>query len=375
MIEHFWSQKPTSFSLDDLKDLNIDESKEQKTGCGGFPGNTTGDLWDAGFRYPLNGEFDWDKDLGGECWTCTNNWGEECFDAGAGGRGGRRGKIKRTAFKGEKLSCCVNNIKNPGDHKIEGDYTCDPNYRKPTSEDCNLEINKFCGDYNRIINDDRCYALQNSHPQLFNALMKAHCNWSDDNAKGDKCIDWCRNNSTDCSRLNTMNDCATYELKGDKCNAQAVLDIKNKCKTTGILSEQGLQKGSYQCTPAGIDQLEKDCKKYKMSSCTVDGIDQAQITKQQKELSDKALKASKKQFEYTQKALAQVIDLPTAPTGLSKTASKKKPITPSKISSKIPSKTAPQSDNSTTYIIIFIVILCLLVLSSSSLAVFAMKKK
>ena len=144
------------------------------------------------------------------------------------------------------------------------------------------------------------------------------------------------------------------------------------------MSEQGLQKGSYQCTPAGIDQLEKDCKEYKMSSCTVDGIDQAQIKKAQDEATDKALSESKKQFEYTQKALSQVIDLPTAPAKYkkpSKTPSKPPSKTTSKTLSKTPSKTPSKTDNSTTYIIIFIVILCLLVLSSSSLAVFAMNKE
>lgn len=374
MIEHFYSVKPTSFSLQDLKDLNIDESKEQKTGCGGS-GNPSGDLWDAGFRYPQNGEFDWDSDMGSGCWTCTGNWGEECFDAGGGGRWGKRGKIKRKAFKGEKLSCCVNNIKNPGDHKIEGDYTCHPNYRKPTNEECTQEITNFCGSWGRIVSDDRCMALSSSHSQLFNKLMKEHCNWDDNNAKSSQCIDWCVTNSTDCSRLNLINNCKTLGLEGDKCSSQKVVDTTAMCKKYGILSEQGLQKGSYQCTPSGIDLLEKDCKKYNMSSCTVDGIDQAQIAQVQKEEGEKARKLSEKQFKETQKQLSKVIDLPEAkPKPKSKTASKFTSKTQSKTASKTPSKPASK-DNSTMYIIIFVVILCLLVLSSSSLAVFAIKKK
>ena len=85
-----WTRGPTSMSLNDLKDLGKGDTKEQTTGCGAYPGNTTGDLWDKGFRYPQNGEFEWDSDLGSDCWTCDWAWGEECFDAGGRGRGGGR---------------------------------------------------------------------------------------------------------------------------------------------------------------------------------------------------------------------------------------------------------------------------------------------
>lgn len=368
MIEHFSKTAPKSMSLEDLQDLRIGESKQQETGCGG-QGNPTGDLWNAGFRYPLNGEFDWNWDDYGEwCWTCDGDWGYQCDDAGAGGRRGRRMKIKRNAFKGNKFDCCINNTKNPGSWKLNGNTTCDPIYRNPSSQECNIELDNFCKDYNRIISDDRCYALQNSNTTLFNKLMKAHCNWSDENAKGDKCISWCKTNSTDCDRLNLINDCQTYGLTGSTCTKQGVIDIKNKCKVYGILSEQGLQKGSYQCTPAGISVLEQDCNKYNMSSCTVDGIDQAQILKAQEEQSKKAMEESQKQFTQTQAALGQVLDLPSKPQ------EPRKELQPSESQQMKIQQIQPVQDNSIIYIIIFLVILFVLLLSSSSVALFKIKK-
>lgn len=377
MIEHFTKTAPKSMSLEDLQDLRIGESKQQETGCGGW-GNPTGDLWNAGFRYPLNGEFDWDNDRGDKCWTCEGNWGYQCDDAGAGGREGRRMKIKRNAFKGDKLGCCINNTKNPGGYKLHDGNTCDPVHRNPNSQDCNIELNNFCKDWNRIVENEYCYALKDSNTTLFNKLMKAHCNWSDSNAKQDKCIDWCKTNSTDCERLNLINDCNTYGLSGSNCTKQGVIDIKNKCKVYGILSEQGLQKGSYQCTPAGIEVLETDCKKYNMSSCTVDGIDQVQILKAQEEQSAKALAESQKQFTQTQAALSQVIDLPLSQQQpsplLQQPLSQEWQIQELQETQPV-QQVKPVEDNVTIYIIILLVILCILVFSSSSLALFALKKK
>lgn len=378
MIEHFSRTAPKSMSLEDLQDVKLGESKQQETGCGG-KGNPTGDLWNAGFRYPLNGEFDWDKnDWGDGCWTCSGNWGYQCDGAGVDGFWGNRMKIKRNAFKGDKLGCCLNNTKTPGNYKLHGGNTCDPVHRNPNSQECNIELDNFCKDWSRIVENDQCYALRDSNSTLFNKLMKAHCNWSDSNAQQDKCIDWCKNNNTECYRLNLINDCKTYGLNGSDCTKQGVIDIKNKCKVYGILSEQGLQKGSYQCTPASINTLEQDCKKYNMSSCTVDGIDQAQILKAQEEQSSKALAESQKQFTQTQSALGQIINLPSTqkqPEIQPIKQMQELQIPQSQMLEQPIQQIQPIQDNSTMYIIIFLVILFVLIFSSSSLALFTIKNK
>jgi hypothetical protein len=368
MIEHFSKTAPKSMSLEDLQDLRIGESKQQETGCGG-QGNPTGDLWNAGFRYPLNGEFDWDWDDYGEwCWTCEGNWGYQCDDAGSGGRRGRRMKIKRKEFKGDKFECCLNNTKIPGSYKIHDGKTCAPEYRDPSKQVCNIELDNYCKDYSRIVEDDRCYALRNSNQTLFNKLMKAHCNWSDGNAKQDKCIDWCKTNSSECDRLNLLNECKVYGLT-DNCSKEGVIDIKNKCKVYGILSEQGLQKGSYQCTPASIDLIEADCKKYNLSSCTVDGIDQAQILKSQEELSKKALEESQKQFATTQAALQKVIELPSQNIPEVPMTQQISPYIKDNIIEQ------PQQQIDYTIYIIIGIILCLILFSSSLISLFAIKRK
>lgn len=364
MIEHFYSVKPTSFSLEDLSDIKVGESKEQKTGCGGFPGNTTGDLWNAGFRYPLNGEFEWDTDLGSECWTCTNNWGEECFDAGAGGRGGRRGKIKRKEFKGDKLQCCLNNIQNPGAHKIQDGYTCDPTYRNPSSAECRQNIINFCGADNNIINDTRCVALASSDTTTFNKLMGEHCNLSEANAKGSKCIDWCASNSTACTRLNTIQNCEKYEIKTN-CTPQKIIEIKTECQKLGMLSEQGLPIGDYPCTVSGIESLKKDCSEYNLTDCTASGISNAKLSSQSSAQSEAAMEQSKQQFEFTKMALSQVIDLPENQTQ-----------SPELLESSLIETTGKSTPDSNNIIIIIIIVLIIVILlCSCSSLLLAVKQK
>lgn len=374
-----WVSDPYEYSLQDLQDLRINESKHQDKGCSGLPSsNREFDTEWAGFKYPKNGEFEY-SGYGDGCNYCNWGRGKECsgIDSLVGGN---RPGVKRISFKGDKLGCCINNTKNPGGYKLHDGKTCDPVYRNPSSQDCNIELNNFCKDWNRIVENEYCYALKDSNTTLFNKLMKAHCNWSDSNAQQDKCIDWCKTNSTDCERLNLINDCKTYGLSGSNCTKQAVIDIKNKCKVYGILSEQGLQKGSYQCTPAGIEVLETDCKKYNMSSCTVDGIDQVQILKAQEEQSAKALAESQKQFTQTQAALSQVIDLPSQVQPIKQIQELQQPqwqqMQIQELQETQPvQQVQPVQDNATIYIIIFLVILCILVLSSSSFALFAIKKK
>jgi hypothetical protein len=126
--------------------------------------------------------------------------------------------------------------------------------------------------------------------------------------------------------------------------------------------------------------LETDCKKYNMSSCTVDGIDQAQILKAQEEQSSKALAESQKQFTQTQAALSQVIDLPSQVQSIKPIQELEQPQWQQMQIQELEQpqelqETQPVQDNSIIYIIIFLVILCVLVLSSSSFALFAIKKK
>lgn len=308
MIEHFRSVKPTPFTLEDLQDLGIDESK-QTTGCGGR-GNPTGDLWNAGFRYPLNGEFEW-GDWGDGCWTCTNNWGEECFDAGAGGRWGVRLKVKRKAFLGDATKCCLANTRSKNHSKVVDGKTCAPKYRDPTTSDCNTILKNYCSNTGRIVNDNICKNLVNTHATLYNQLMTEYCNQNRNNAKSDDCINWCTANRTQCTLLNTIQDCQKYEIPESSCTPQATIDVRTNCLKYGMLSEQGLPIGDYTCSQSGIDKLKEDCQEYKITeTCTATGIRNAKVSEQSKQQSEEALKQSELQFEQTQEALRQVLELP-----------------------------------------------------------------
>jgi hypothetical protein len=102
------------FTLTELQDLNIGATQEMPNGCGANIGGTAGGsgystLINKGFGWPDNEEFEWGG-LGSGCAMCSFDYGcDNC--TGGGTVSGKRGTVKRKAFKGDPLKCCINKQK------------------------------------------------------------------------------------------------------------------------------------------------------------------------------------------------------------------------------------------------------------------------
>lgn len=344
--------KPYTFSLTDLADLGVNDTKEMDKGCGPHVDGTAGGsgyayLKGQGFGWPENGEFEWGG-LGDSCGLCSADWGCQC--SGDKAVIGKKGKVKRTVFKGDPKECCFQNSSAKNSTKIVNGLTCAPKYRDPSNSECNAFFLEYCsGD--KIVNDQKCINLKNTNSTLYNQLMTNHCNASASNANTSNCIDWCKSNMSSCTMLGTLNDCTKFNIPQSTCTPQAVNSLKNNCITYGMLSEQGLPVGSYPCTGDGIDSFQKACKLYDLipgTTCTANALDNAKLQDQNERLSKDATEQSQQQFDATRKILDQVVNLPTAPP---------------------PSPADSGTSNKIYYIVAIIVVLLVLLSSTSGLFV------
>jgi hypothetical protein len=189
-----------------------------------------------------------------------------------------------------------------------------------------------------------------------------------------ECINWCKENSTKCNKLNTETSCKEFEIPTSECTSQKVLDLKTECQKYGIRSEQGL--AVYKCSPAGVKALTDQCKEYGiLDSCTPgalqDAIDNT-IRAAQLEETVSSKEQSQKNYDTTQKTIADILNLtaepipsepiPTATTTLDLTS-----INLDTINTWI-------KDNSTMFMII-IAIVVLIICSSSSVSILLVSKR
>lgn len=266
------------FTLDDLKYLNINETKQEEgSGCvpdisGEQGGSGKATALSTGFGWPDNNEFDWGE-LGDSCRMNSFNYGcvhDSIFVYG------KRPRVKRVAFNAPAIQCCIANTQNPNSVLTWGDKTCDPKNRNPTSENCKPILREYCGEYNRILDNNECKALQTTSESVFNQLMENTCNSNIENAKRDECVNWCSRNSSKCSLLNLKNQCVTLDICSDisncdmqNCSTEKVNNLINKCqKHSIIMSSTGLKELA--CTERKINELLDECDKLGIpeSSCT-----------------------------------------------------------------------------------------------------------
>lgn len=138
------SGRSRKFKLSELVDLDIGQSKEMPDGCGP---NVSGTQWgsnlerlkDKGFGWPGNNEFDY-AGRGSSCQMCSLDYG--CDNCGGGWAvSGSRGKVKRTAYKGDPLSCC----RIQPASKIHNGKTCNPKYiNNYRTDDCDTHMGNYC---------------------------------------------------------------------------------------------------------------------------------------------------------------------------------------------------------------------------------------
>jgi len=377
--ENSCDAQPYKFTLAELKDLAIQDGKQMEKGCGAaIEGRTAGNceetLRSEGFGWPDNGEFDWGG-MGSDCNLCTWNYGCECNQGGQY-IGGKRGKVKRVAFKGDPTECCLANTSGKDSVKTIGDFTCDPKYRNPGGTDCVNVYADYCKVGNRMINDPKCKALESSSYTVFSNLMKDKCNL-DDFYQTTECINWCNNNSTQCNKLNTFQSCKEFGISINDCTPQKVLDVKTECQKYGIRSEQGL--AISQCSPASIKTLIDQCKEYNvLDSCSPgalqDGIDNA-TRAEQLDITVKTQEQIQTNYDTTQKTITDILNLTEEPPAT--TAPPDQNIFDIQQSIKdfdINNIQQWIKDNSTMFMIIIVIMLLIICSSSSVSALLVIKK-
>jgi hypothetical protein len=364
MIETFTCNngtRPSNFTLNELKDLRIGDTKQMDKGCGpAIDGPSAGDCQDwlrqKGFGWPENDEFEWGG-TGDNCNLCSFEYGCECNTWGQNVTG-KRGKVKRKSFKGDPSECCLANMERKDGNKTVGNFTCDPKYRDPNSTDCTNIYADYCKQGDRMMTDTKCQYLAQSNSTLYNSLMKEKCN-TDQYYQHSTCINWCANNSTECSKLNTFQDCKKLGISIGECTPQKILDVKADCEKYGIRSQQGL--AIYQCSPAGIDALLAECRTNNvMDTCSPtsiqDAIDNA-TRRAQLDMQAKTQEQIQQNYDTTQKTIADILNV----TG--ETPKTEIPETTSQFDISNIKKLV--TDN---YVIAIIIAIILIVISSSSSA-------
>lgn len=330
--------KPYKFSLNDLKDVKENEDKEMPKGCG--PDTQENQEWlkKRGFGWPENGEFQWGG-LGSGCGLCSDvgdGYGCECH--GGNAVVGKRGKVKRIAYKANTKDCCLANMEGKDKtYIINNQYTCHPDNRNPGHTNCSNIYRDYCKESNNLFNPN-CQALKNTNSSLYNQLMTEKCNTAE-HYKSSMCMNWCTNNSDSCTMLKTFDKCAQFKITDPDCTEQKVGEVQNLCKKYKIIESDVGDTGFYPCNLNGIKLLEDDCKNVGMNldSCSPTALD---LEKNRLEL-EKSRMQNAKQFEKTEKTISQVLGITDQPT------------------------TTPRPSSEEDYTIYIIAIIIFIILSSS----------
>lgn len=181
------------FTLDELKDMKVGETKELAKGCGpavsGVQGGSCYDwLKKRGFGWPENGEFAWGG-MGSNCSMCSDVANGYGCDNCTGGKaiGGKRGTVKRVAYLGDKVKCCTQQVP-----LVDG-KTCDPKYRTQFStSDCDEAMASYC--QGNTLKTPICVQWTNvsldKKRSAPNAALKKWCA-EGNNFKDPTCQTWC----------------------------------------------------------------------------------------------------------------------------------------------------------------------------------------
>lgn len=298
---------------------------------------------------------------------------QRCLYANADGRFGHDTCAdyddQRFYFVPAEFNCCFANVERKGAATtIEYGLQCDSKHTDPGGTACTNIYSNYCKVGDRVITDSKCKALKNSNITLFDELMGAKCDL-DEFYQTTECINWCKENSTKCNKLNTFQSCKVFEIPTSECTPQKVLDVKAECEKYGIRSEQGL--AVTKCSPASIKALTDQCKEYGiLDSCSPgaiqDAIDNATRTAQL-EMTAQTQEQIQKNYDTTQKTIADILNLtPTEPIPTATTTLDLTSINLDTIKTWI-------KDNSTTFMIIVAVIVLIICSSSSVSALLLLK--
>ena len=302
---------------------------------------------------------------------------QKCIFANSDGRYGHYscndGDDQRFYFVPMEYNCCFANVERKGANTTydNGWFQCDPKHTDPGGTACTNIYSNYCKVGDRIITDSKCKALKNSNITLFNDLMGAKCDL-DQFYQTTECINWCKENSTKCNKLNTETSCKEFEIPTSECTSQKVIDLKTECQKYGIRSEQGL--AIYKCSPAGVKALINDCKENNiLDTCTPgalqDAIDNATRAAQLEMTAQTAADSAaqiQKNYDTTQATIANILNLTSEPTPTA---------TPAVQNNFDLNNIQQWIKNNSTMFMIIVAIVVLIICSSSSVSALLLLKK
>lgn len=215
--------------------------------------------------------------------------------------------------------------------------------------DCGDRIN--CLDDANIFNEECTKRKDGS----YNDKVREFCNRNDENAMSSGCINWCKSNSTSCTRYYDLTDCKKYGITVPDCTRAKIDETQTSCGKYKIIQSDIGNTGIYPCNVNYIKELEKECKEYdvSLSSCSPDSLDKAKDRALTVAIQQEAEKKAAERYNTTQQMIIQTLEPPTKPT---KTTS------------------PPVSEDFTMYIIA-IILLVLFMSSSSGISVFILMNK
>lgn len=222
---------PKAYTLNDLADVKLNELYIGNSGCGpaiddALLGSGKEWLLRRGFNWPKNGEFDWGG-LQNNCSMCNNiaeGYGCECNSESVTGK---RGSIKRVAYKADPADCCINQT------KISGNYTCDPKYRHGfTSSDCDNSMLNYCNSEDRWTSPI-CRQWVNESINVGRSVANSYLNeWCSKGKNFDTnaCQEWCskvRSNPTMRSACDqaSLAFCKNYPQDNNCSCAQTPIEV------------------------------------------------------------------------------------------------------------------------------------------------------
>ena len=303
----------------------------------------------------------------------------KCIFANSDGRYGHYGchdgDDMRFYFVPMEYNCCFANVERKGANTTSlWNLQCDPKHTDPGGTACTNIYSNYCKVGDRAITDSNCKALKNSNITLFNELMGAKCDLNEFYQKTE-CINWCKENSTKCNKLNTETSCKEFDIPTSECTAGKVIDLKTECQKYGIRSEQGL--AVYKCSPAGVKALTDECKEYKiLDTCTPtalqDAIDNA-TRAAQLEMTAQSAAQIQKNYDTTQATIADILNLTSEPPAATQAATQA--ATPAVQNNFDLNNIQQWIKNNSTMFMIIVAIVVLIICSSSSVSALLLLKK
>ncbi len=249
---------PPKYTLENLKELGINQKKEAATGCcpnigGAQSGGGQDRCMGKGFSWPNNGEFAWGG-LGGSCKMCSSTGSYGCSSkcgSGGGTIGGKRPTVKRIAYNANPVDCCS---KSTPTNPIVNGKTCDPKYRGMSQSACQDILQSECTADASF--SEHCLAWGNTSDNAQRSLdnYKAqYCNVPDNYRNDINCQTWCNTNtgkgrcdvavSDYCADIANLNDdtcsCINSPIDQPQCTAATAdgVDVSDKlCQVHGYLT-------------------------------------------------------------------------------------------------------------------------------------------